>query len=138
MTLSQMKFSFADQLKYEAEGAAAAIENDKGRDECPYEERSPQWHHWVYGNDQARGEQQIIAAGKITFYSTDVNSIGTVVSLEDAIRFGWWKPRWAKIPRFISTGICTSTALPCSTSTGRGPVTTSVPQVRPTTIGKSE
>lgn len=50
------KFTFEDQLKYEAEGKAAAHSGLK-RSGCPYnkETQSGEWNHWVYGNEVEEG-----------------------------------------------------------------------------------
>ena len=87
---------FYDQLKYEDEGATAAL-NGLNRNDNPYPAKSFEWNHWLYGHDIARGEQQAFDDGFITVSSTAMNDMGTKMNLESAMESGIFKPRYVTI-----------------------------------------
>ena len=61
--------NFKEQLSYEAQGASDFLTHGKTRKDCPHEKESWEWHHWVYGNENAAGEAEIIKRGTISFFS---------------------------------------------------------------------
>lgn len=92
---------FKRQNEYEAEGAAAGL-SGKTRADCPYDQtaQSEAWNFWVYGNENAQGEQQLVASGEITWMSTAAppHHIVGKEPLENAYRRGAWKPRYVTVP----------------------------------------
>lgn len=87
------------QFAYEAEGAAAALQGKK-REDCPYnlETQPGEWNHWVYGNDVALGELEIIERGYVEFVDAESGAILERLSLQDALAAARWKPRYAMVP----------------------------------------
>ena len=89
-----LRRDFRAQMACEAEGAAAGLAGAT-RDDCPYPKGGRRWNHWVYGCETAAGEKNIIEEGTIQFCTTGHSPLVTEMSVEEAMKMGWWKPRYA-------------------------------------------
>jgi hypothetical protein len=105
---------FVEQLKFEAEGAEAAFIGKK-REQCPYvrEQDNTAWNFWVYGNDMAWNEIDVIRRGFQPIWSSTaewtpemeeqykklVRDTPRVVA-EFAIEKCWWHPRYVSSSDF--------------------------------------
>lgn len=100
--MSNCGFSFAQQLHFEDEGAQCGLQGKK-REDCPYdkETQSMEWNHWVYGCELAAGELEVIKSGFVEFCSTSSPEPLFKLTVEEAIKTGQWKPRWAKHPSMM-------------------------------------
>lgn len=95
-----MKHGIDQQIYYEDEGAAAAL-SGKARNDCPYsrDANSFEWNHWTFGHDIATSEQNIIKSNFVTFTSTakDGWKYPSKIPLDEAVKSGMWKPRYARL-----------------------------------------
>lgn len=96
---------FSEQMRYELEGATAAMKGKK-REDCPYPvSDSLAWNFWVYGCDNARGEIRTIREGFLPVWSStgpyaespqfqEVLRTTPRVPVEQAMANRWWKPQY--------------------------------------------
>lgn len=85
------------QIILETEGAGAGLEG-KTRADCPYDQatQSFEWNHWVFGCEVAAAEVETIRSGKVEWTSTSSHEVVMTLPVEEAIRTGAWKPRYAQ------------------------------------------
>lgn len=86
---------YQDLLLYEAEGAQAGLQG-KTRDDCPYKKDTLHWNHWVFGCEMAAAEKSAIDSGKIVFYATGSPEPMMELPVDEAIKRGYWTPRYTK------------------------------------------
>lgn len=97
-----MNEDFDAQDQFEKEGAAAGLAG-KHREDCPYDKvtQASAWNFWVYGLENAKGEQRVIAEGfNSALTSTAATSLPEpkIIPAEEAYRSGLWKPQHVTIP----------------------------------------
>lgn len=94
-----MSLTINEQLAHEAEGGQAALQG-KLRADCPYNQatQSGPWNHWVYGNDNARGELAILEKGVVEFCTEESPAIVLRLPVAEAIANWQWKPKYVTFP----------------------------------------
>ena len=102
--MDDWKQRFVQQVRYQAEGAEAALLG-KTRADCPYDEaaQSEAWNMWVYGCEEAQGEMATLAAGEVFYTDSgppteDFMKPGTGTPLRVAYEEGLWKPKYVRVP----------------------------------------
>lgn len=108
------------QDRWTDEGGRACVAGEPLTN-CPFWEHTAGYTFWTHGWYIARGERQTIEAGHIDYCSTSSPTPLYSLPLDEAVRTGTWRPKYAKLPPHLVKllPICSTspvmTTLVCST-----------------------